>query len=651
MNSSFCGNYSYAEDADNGDLDRDRNGGGAIVFNDQITDVPHQYNVSNCTFVDNRATTLLGETFEFQSEGGAIFLTRGDNTQASSVAEVHLTDCAFYANSIETGIEHYESNTGSIVLNGTIVEEDEFEIDLGPDLEDCLSEDIELDVFFPAATYEWSDGTTESSIVASEPGDYWVKVTLGSCTRSDTINIAGASIEVDLGADISICENSVLLDSGYEDGQVLWSDDSTGGTLLVEESGTYSVEVEVDGCTASDEIEVVLGVEIDIDLGPDISVCEESVLLDSGYADGQVVWSDDSTAGTLLVEESGIYSVEVEIDGCTASDEIEVQLGGAIEVDLGPNLVICPGESITLDASMEGASYEWQDGSEAATFELSAAGVYEVTVDVNGCEGSDAVVVEEIAFPLLNYPDHLLFCLQEEVDLILLLVDQFDNPVDVSSYSLLWQDGSTASTLLVDSPGTYFVDISQDACTQRRAVEVSTFDCEVLAIELLSFSGEAVEEGHALQWSTALETAQHLFQLQRSFDAQSFETIYTAPAIGNGANRYEFLNVEAVGPAYYRLLLDGELSSSVIRVGSAAVEDGPKLHPNPFTDFLYLELPQNAAEGQLRIYSSTGAMVLEKQIVNGIDVIDMDKVHAGIYIAELWYHDQHLVERWKLIKD
>jgi len=48
--------------------------------------------------------------------------------------------------------------------------------DFGFDSVSCSYQSIELNAFFPNAWYEWNQGSFEPSIIAENPGDYWVEV-------------------------------------------------------------------------------------------------------------------------------------------------------------------------------------------------------------------------------------------------------------------------------------------------------------------------------------------------------------------------------------------------------------------------------------------------------------------------------------------
>jgi len=63
-------------------------------------------------------------------------------------------------------------------------------------------------------------------------------------------------------------------------------------------------------------------------------------------------------------------------------------------VNLGPDMVICPGMQVTLDAGYPYSSYQWNDGSVGQTFTTTSTGSYIVSVtDIAGNISTDTLTV------------------------------------------------------------------------------------------------------------------------------------------------------------------------------------------------------------------------------------------------------------------
>ena len=93
----------------------------------------------------------------------------------------------------------------------------------------------------------------------------------------------------------------------------------------VPSAGTYSVQVTVNGCSTTDSIVISFDTLPIIDLGLDITLCEnESVLLVAATEGATYTWQDGSIGQTLSVNSAGIYTVQVTVGACTIEDSIEV---------------------------------------------------------------------------------------------------------------------------------------------------------------------------------------------------------------------------------------------------------------------------------------------------------------------------------------
>jgi gliding motility-associated-like protein len=108
------------------------------------------------------------------------------------------------------------------------------------------------------ANFLWSNGSTESSISVSSPGVYYFNAVNACGQASDTALVDFVpEPNPQLGNDTILCEGEfVLLQSGGG-AQVLWSDGSTGNTLLVGSDGNYWVSVSNScGALVSDSVDV-----------------------------------------------------------------------------------------------------------------------------------------------------------------------------------------------------------------------------------------------------------------------------------------------------------------------------------------------------------------------------------------------------------
>ncbi|HEY3386197.1 MAG TPA: gliding motility-associated C-terminal domain-containing protein, partial [Saprospiraceae bacterium] len=339
-------------------------------------------------------------------------------------------------------------------------------IDLGPDETLCNGENLYVDAFRPGATYLWQDNSTLSGYDISESGTYWVMIEEDNCFISDTIEVVVVpGITLELGNDTTLCHGqSITLDVTQPGATYTWQDQSTGSSFEVTAPGEYSVIIEIGDCTASDVIHVSYVDAINIQLGPDTTLCtNETLLLEANIPGANIEWQDQSTGSTFSVIQAGQYWVNVSLNGCVDSDTIQISYLSLSSFDLGEDITLCDGETILLDATQPGTSYLWQDDSTSPTYLVTTEGSYQVTVSLGNCYISDTIEVDYNHQVPITLGNDTTLCQGET-----LLLEAVE-PGSV----LEWQDQSTSSTFLVNSPGMYWVKAYAGDCSFSDTIDVS----------------------------------------------------------------------------------------------------------------------------------------------------------------------------------
>ncbi len=201
-----------------------------------------------------------------------------------------------------------------------------------------------------------------------------------------------------------------------------------------------------------------------VSLGPDVNLCSgETVTLDATLPGASYLWSNGEITPEITLSLSGTYSVSVTVDECVYTDQVNVAATTTPVLDLGPDQVVCAGETVFFDATTPGATYLWQDGSASAFFVTTDSGTYSCTVNVNGCEASDEVTVSTDPTPAVDLGAALSGCVG----------DAFTLDASYPGATYLWQDGSTGATLTVDEGGEYAVVVSLGNCEASDEVQVT----------------------------------------------------------------------------------------------------------------------------------------------------------------------------------
>lgn len=203
--------------------------------------------------------------------------------------------------------------------------------DLGPDFDFCSGEDATIGVSSTSGyTYLWNTGASTPTIEIAGSGEYQLEITNGSCSYVDSVSIeVFMPVASTLDEEYIECgEGPVTLNANPVNAESIeWSTGSSNESITVTNSGTYSVTLS-NTCFESVYTAEVIFVEIpDLISETQLNGCNGDTLVAGvSYNQGELLWNTGSTAPSILITESGQYSVEVEYLGCTRSDIIDVEL-------------------------------------------------------------------------------------------------------------------------------------------------------------------------------------------------------------------------------------------------------------------------------------------------------------------------------------
>jgi len=272
--------------------------------------------------------------------------------------------------------------------------------DLGPDTAACAGGSIVLEPIWPGAqSFLWSDGSTDSALVATVSGTYWVDVTTNGCTGRDSIQVTINPLPVvNLGPDQDLCEGeSTTLSAAQPGASYVWQDSSTGPTFTTDTSMTASVTVTILGCVASDTASITVFPLPVTDLGPDALTCPDSLLqFHEAQPHGSYLWDDGDTSPDHVISTEGAHWLTTTIHGCSTSDTMVVAHILLVDVELGQDFILCVGTTATLDAGVQPGPdlrYLWNNGSTGPTLEIDDGGPYSVLVTNRCSMESDSITV------------------------------------------------------------------------------------------------------------------------------------------------------------------------------------------------------------------------------------------------------------------
>ncbi|MBK7740661.1 MAG: gliding motility-associated C-terminal domain-containing protein [Saprospiraceae bacterium] len=215
----------------------------------------------------------------------------------------------------------FTASTGNAYNRQTVCFNTPTYVDELQDLIYCDPATVQLDGGPNGLSYKWTPESGLSNpyiarptVTVNETTTFYLEKisTCGKITLdSMQVEIIPNTIQLDLGADTSICiGNSLQLSVQEEGANYHWTTGDTTQTITVDQGGIYSVEVDNGICKKQDSMSVSVILLPSITTSPDTIICRNtSAVLSASSNDSILTWSDGSTGTTITVNEEGSYTV------------------------------------------------------------------------------------------------------------------------------------------------------------------------------------------------------------------------------------------------------------------------------------------------------------------------------------------------------
>ena len=274
------------------------------------------------------------------------------------------------------------------------------------------------------------------------------------CVITDTIVVSTASTStVNIGPDTTICNgDSIVLDvTDSIHSTYIWNNGSTSPIQIITSDSNLSVTVTTGACSNSDTKNVFVIDSPQVDLGNDTTICfGSSVYLSVQNTLSTYLWSNGAVSSFIYANTDPIYwATATNICG-SSSDTMALTIDSVLNVDLGPDTILCTGSSYPLTSNVIGDSYLWNNGNATNTTTINSAFTYILTV-TNVCGGFfDSITVEYDNTPITNLGLDSTYCFTNLQTL----------STSWSRATFLWNTGSIDSTVNAHTSGTYWVDVT-----------------------------------------------------------------------------------------------------------------------------------------------------------------------------------------------
>lgn len=479
----------------------------------------------------------------------------------------------------------------------------------------------------------------------------------------DCDNVDCSIFSVDLGEDYTLeCGESnyeiVSWSNGnvseYEwiavEGSIVSAGNS--GAVTVEAEGIYQLNAyDTNGCEASDEIVILAGPEpttwyADQD-GDGLGNVNDFVLAcdqPEGYV-GNSDDDDDSCVEPVLwyedLDQDGLGNAEQSLSSCVqpmgyvsnSDDSNDDCFSNFIDC-----LGVCDGNAIT---DLCGECLPVNDPG------------------INACQCDDLILYNSV------------LCSSEGDSYQVVLT--FDSPlVGPNGYTIV--DNTTGIELVglqesnyvfgpfATETGYSFTLYVADSPSCSKTAEMQIVSCTTTAVDLLEFSGTALDRSNLITWKTGSETECNYFLLEKSFDGSNFfelaDSRQECASNANNIRHYYYSDTEDLKDVLYYRLKEADESGSlaiiseVVAVTRNSIMDNQILiSPIPARDKINCQLYHSGASlAKVEIYSVTGQLIKQTKIVlvDGMNnlSISLHLMPEGAYYLRLRTEETEMTERF-----
>jgi hypothetical protein len=334
-------------------------------------------------------------------------------------------------------------------------------------------------------SYNWSNGATTDTISELVGGTYTVTVSASGGCSATASAVVSSTFGVTLSPVITntTCNvNNGSADAGVSSGSgpftYLWSNGGTTAHISNLAPGTYSVIVQgAGGCEAKATVVVDSSSNITLAATGGSVACGggggASVSVTTGTGPYSYSWSNGATTAGLSGVGVGNYSVTVTTAlGCSASATATVSSSGSSVVFSASSLPTNCGNdigavNINITSGTPPYTYSWSNGATTDSLRNLAGGSYTVTVTgSNGCTATADAAVSVSGTLLIN------------TSVVNTTCGNANGSASVTttsgSYTYIWSNGATTSTISNLASGTYTVTVNAlSGCNATSSVVIN----------------------------------------------------------------------------------------------------------------------------------------------------------------------------------
>ncbi len=385
-------------------------------------------NINGCESVDSVIIELVEVPDLIVPSGFAI--CDGEDTllnATSTLADAVITwDNNILNNQLFTPLTTLTYLATSIHTEGTVVctstDQTEIIVNIIPAIDAGLNDTIcEGDNFTltgvnpNGATLTWNNGITNGAVFTPVMSlEYIVIAILNGCENSDTINLeVNTNPELILTAPFTICdgENALLNATSINADNIFWNNGITNNLSFTPQvttlyTATATIFYGTHSCTTIESVTVTVNPNPVISAGFDNVLCagESYTLTADNPNNSNLTWTNGIVDNTLFTPtDSLMYVVTANLNGCTSTDDVIIDVVESPIAFAGLDHYICIGDSVLLDGTTQNqvqATITWDQGLINNTYIYPTnTQTYYATASLGNCSSTDDITIHVINLP------------------------------------------------------------------------------------------------------------------------------------------------------------------------------------------------------------------------------------------------------------
>lgn len=466
-------------------------------------------------------------------------------------------------------------------------------VSAGPNLYSCNGGPVTLNGT-GANTYIWSPNVTNGATFTPSINQTYTLtgINANGCSAWDQTDVLLQQFSIDAGANQTVCQGNSITLAATGTGTFNWNNNVINGQSFVpNQGGYYSVSAtSPQGCVANDSLLITVNPLPNLDAGNDTVICGGTPILFNATGAQNYTWSNGATNGqSYAVTNTNTFVVSgTSAAGCVAQDSISVIVNPIPNINAGPDINTCQGQTVTLNA-VGGINLQWNNGvQDGVPFLPVSNGTYVVTgMSNDGCYGTDTLILNYGNLPDLNAGPDQQICFGEEAILY-----------GTGGIFMYWNNGVADSIPFIPFTTTTYIltGASPEGCLSTDSVtvfvnEATSSTLNISAIDSYTLNGQTyTTSGSYTQVLTNAAGCDSLLTINLTLDFTGLE---------------ENVNLNW------------------------------KLYPNPASNYTTLAIKEALMGSAIILYDAFGREMLRSVVQAQETIINLHHLPTGLYFVQV----------------